>query len=191
MVTNFYITQDGFFRGNGLIPFLTKELGDEKISFRNAFQEVIQDIKRLHDVYILSMIDDGKITGRERIQLCKEMDFLIGDLILLRLLLNPDREKFTIQIHNYALHLTFKIIKARWEGFGHMGHVKSLGLKKLRDWITKNYSVKVKRLVSYTNLALSNDRIDSHESEVLSHYIEKLILGLVVARNDIYTAKVS
>lgn len=191
MVTNFFITQDGFFRGNGLIPFLTKELEDIKPSYENIFQEVIKDVKRLHDVYVLSMLDDGKITGRERIQLCREIDFLLGDLILLRIVLTEEKKMFYLTNHSYSLSLTFKIYKARWEGYGNMGMVKSLKKKKVKEWIVSSYSVKLKRLISYTKMAFNDGKVDAHESEKLSNYLEKLILGLIVARNDIYTAKLS
>lgn len=191
MVTNFFITQDGFFRGNGLIPYLIKEHGDEDINYKNVFTEVIRDVKRLHDVYILSMMDDGKITGRERIQLCREIDFLLGDLILIRLLLVKEGTMFHLNNPQHSLQLTFKINKARWEGFGNMGMVKSLKKQKIKEWIKSSYSTKLKRLISYSNKAMEDGKIDSHESEVLSNYIEKLMLGLIVARNDIYSARIS
>jgi hypothetical protein len=191
MVTNFFITKDGFFRGNGLIPYLTKENGDEEVNYQNVFPEIIRDVKRLHDVYVLSMMDDGKITGRERIQLCREIDFLIGDLILIRILLSESNKTFYLRNIHYSVQLTFNVNKARWDGFGNMGIVKSLKKKKVKEWISSSYSKKLRRLISYTNMALQDGNIDSHEAEILSSYIEKLLLGLIVARNDIYSAKLS
>ncbi|MCC5816615.1 MAG: hypothetical protein JJT78_17830 [Leptospira sp.] len=191
MVTNFFITKDGFFRGNGLIPFLTKENGNDEITYNDVFTEIIRDVKRLHDVYVLSMMDDGKITGRERIQLCREIDFLIGDLILVRIILSESNKTFYLSNRQYSVQLTFNINKARWDGFGNMGIVKSLKKKKVKEWISSSYSIKLKRLISYSNMALQDGKIDAHEAEILSSYIEKLLLGLIVARNDIYSAKLS
>lgn len=192
MVTNFFISQDGFFRGNGLIPYLTKNLQNSDVNFQSVFEEVIHDIKKVHNVYVLSMSDDGKITGRERIQLCKEIDLLIGDLILLRITLNENKEIFSLDIRKYSLYITFKINKARWEGFGNMGTIHSLRTKSIKDWIKQYYSIKIKRLVSYTSSAIKkNSKLEPHEAILISTCIEKLILALVVARNDIYSAKLS
>lgn len=192
MVTNFFISQDGFFRGNGLIPYLTKNLENSEVDFRSVFDEIIHNIKRVHNVYVLSMADDGKITGRERILLCKEIDLLIGDLVLLRLILNDNKDIFNLSIRKHSLYLTFKIHKARWEGFGNMGTIHSLTTTSIKDWVKNYYSTKIKRLVSYTSSALKkNVNLEPHEAIMISAYIEKLLLALVVARNDIYTAKLS
>ena len=191
MITNFYIGSDGFFRGNGIIPFLAKEVTPEDLKYENVLQEVIHDVKRLHDVYILSMIDDGKITGRERIQLCKKIDFLLGDLILLRMITGTIQREFNLVHEKYNLKLCFRCVKARWEGYGSMGTIKGLATKKMKDWIKTSYSVKLKRLLDYSSLSLKDGKLNLHEAEMISSYIEKLIIGLILARNGIYTARIS
>lgn len=174
-----------------MIQFLTKEIEFEKLTYEIVFQEVIRDVKRLHDVYVLSMLDDGKITGRERIQICREIDFLIGDLVLLRITLTNARDYFHLSNLQYSVSLTFKINKARWEAYGNMGVVKSVNKKRVKDWMKSSYSSKLKRLISYSNKALADNVIDPHESEILSSYLELLLLGLIVARNDIYSTHLS
>lgn len=191
MVTSIYITSNGFFRGNGLIHYLTRDLIEEDIQYESVLNEVIRDIKRLHDIYILSIIDDGKITGRERLLVCKELDILIGDLILLRLILQENHKEFDLINRNKGTYLKFKVIKARWEGFGEIGENFNLEWKKIKEWVQNSYSIKLKALINYSKLALEDGKLEPHEKHILSVYIEKLLLAVILARDGIYTTKIS
>ncbi|WCL48243.1 hypothetical protein [Leptospira sp. GIMC2001] len=191
MVTNFNINKDGVFSGNGIVPYLVLDNDDKAIDFQNVFQEMLRDVKRLHDVYILSMMDDGKITGRERIQICREMDNFLGDMILLRVILSENRNFFNLTHSQYNVSLEFKILKQRWEATGSMGKVLGLNVSKFRDWMTTQFSKRLKTLLKYTKEALSDNELDVHEKSILISYIEKLIISVIIARHDIYSANLS
>jgi hypothetical protein len=191
MITNFSIASSGIFRGNGIIPFLIKHDERSEINFQNVFAEFLKDVKRLHDVYVISMVDDQKITGRERIALCKELDNMIGDLILLRIVLSDTKSHFYFQIPKASVAIEFKIVKQRWEAFGTMGQIHSLKMEKFKDWISVSFSKKLNTLVRYTKSALEDDVLDDHETSVLVTYLDRLLLGSIVARNGIFTTSIS
>lgn len=190
MVTNYTIDNDGYLKGNGIIPYLLKET-DDPITVENIFNEMLRDVRRLHDVYILTMADDGKITGRERFQICRELDNLLGDLILLRVLVSGNRNFFDLTIGLNNQFITFKILKQRWEAEGNLGKIKKLNFKKFKFWLTKYFSVRLNRFVTFMQPKLKLASIQDVDKMLMHSYLDKIILSTIISRNDIFSARIS
>ncbi|MCG9873208.1 MAG: hypothetical protein MH321_00300 [Leptospiraceae bacterium] len=190
MVTNFTIDTDGNFKGNGVIPYLLNE-SDEPITIVSVFNEMLKDVRRLHDVYILTMSDDGKITGRERFQICRELDNLLGDLILLRVLVSGNRNFFDLMLGINNEFVTFRILKQRWESEGNLGSVKKLNFTKFQVWLTKYFSVRLSRFVTFMQPKLKLMNLEEVDKIQMHSYLDKIILSTIISRNDIFSTRIS
>lgn len=190
MVTNYTIDENGFFSGNGLIPFLLRE-SEDPITVQIVFNEILRDVKKLHDVYILTMSDDKKIIGRERFQICKELDNLLGDMVLLRLMLSGSKNSFDISFGNHSEHIQFKILKDRWSGEGNFGEFRKLNFDKFQYWLTKFFSQRLNHLIQFLQPKLNKLKLHEEEKIQSYSYLDKLIVSVIISRNDIYTARLS
>ena len=174
---------DGSWSGRGKFPTTLKDMSDISKWVFKFFME----FNEVGNKYSQYMANDGVLVGQEKVNLVKELDDVIGGLILFRSYMSGNKEdKITSLDNKYGYTFIFSYDELRWDGSGKILNKYVFNIKNFKDWYN-TVMVKLKEIFTKYLDCIKDEVFDKKDADYIYLLIDFIIFDIIVIEKKLLT----
>jgi hypothetical protein len=174
---------DGSWNGKGKFPVTLKDMTDISkwvVRFFREFNEV-------GEKYSQYMANDGILVGQEKVNLVKELDEIIGGLLLFRSYISGIAEGRIVSLdNNFGYTFNFNYDSLGWDGSGKINNKYVFNIKNFKDWYNA-VMLKLKEIFSKYLNSIRDQVLDESETKTVYLLIDFIIFDIIVIEKKLVT----
>jgi hypothetical protein len=178
---------DGSWSGKGKFPVNLKDMS-------NISKWVVRFLHEFHEVgdkYSEYISNDGILVGQEKVNLVKELDDVIGGMILFRSYIVNDNKGVLYSMENkYNSEFVFNYDSLGWDGYGKLLNKYVFNIKNFKDWYNAMMFKLKEVFTKYLN-SIRDEVLSAEEIKNIIILLEIIIFDIIIIEKKLVTSDIN
>ncbi len=178
----FAFSGDNQWNGSGEFPQGLRQLSPLQKWIKNFAQE----FSRIEEIYRKYIGNDGKLVGQEKGSLLRELNRILGGLILFRRYVSVGQPSgFTSRHTRRDYHFSITFTGGSWHGEGTLGRADSYDISTFAAWY-KDMAGGIRELFQLYGQCLEDRILENRERQDLQEKTEYLIYQVLAIQRELH-----
>jgi hypothetical protein len=178
---------DGSWSGRGKFPTTLKDMSDITKWVFKFFME----FNEVGNKYSQYMANDGVLVGQEKVNLVKELDDVIGGLLLFRSYISGVIEGNITSLENkFGYTFIFSYDELKWDGSGKIMNKYVFNIKNFKEWYN-SVMIKLKEIFTRYLDSIKDKVLDDDDANKVYLLIDFIIFDIVVIEKKLMTTGIN